>query len=65
MREHHIISFYLEPSLSFMMVPLFVSVSVFMLVQDINARDVTLTLCCWLGDLTGSQEGEILPEMAE
>ena len=47
------------------MVSLLVSVMMFMLVQDINTRDVTLTLCCWLGDLTRSQEGEIIPEIAE
>ena len=48
-----------------MMVSLLVSVMMFMLVQDINTRDLALTLYWWLGDLTGSQEGKILPEMTE
>ena len=60
-----IIAFYLEPSLSFMVVSLFVSVVMLMLLQDLHSRDVCLTLCWRLAHLSGSHQGKISPEITE
>ena len=57
MRE--IIAIYLEPSLSFMMMSLFVSVMMLMLLQDLKS------LCWRLGHLSWSRQGKILPEITE
>ena len=56
-----IISFYSEPSLSFMVLSLFVSVMMLVLLHCHSLESLWLRL----GDLCGPEEGKILPEITE
>ena len=48
-----------------MVLSLFVSVMMLVLLHSLESRDTCLTLWRGLGDLGGSDEGKILPEITE
>ena len=48
-----------------MVVSLFLSVMMLVLLHRLKSRDTCLTLQLRLGDLGGSHEGKILPEITE